>query len=216
MAEIYFIDHYDSFSLNLVDWLTSLDPSIRVHYTAFDADDLYNTLIRKPKPIVFSPGPKSPREVEESKRILHKLLGVVPILGVCLGHQLLGETLGMKIQRSKAPIHGQLVKVVRYGSSELLTGMPEWFEAARYNSLVVVEGATLLPDTRVTSRSELGEIMSLEYRRAKDYPAFGIQFHPESFLMKDTSTPILRNWHRVVKEFYDDKFPRLESERTIL
>jgi anthranilate synthase/aminodeoxychorismate synthase-like glutamine amidotransferase len=167
----------------------------------YDDPSLPNLLQKHPKPLVFSPGPKSPMDAKESFRLLEVLWGRAPILGVCLGHQIIGRALGFEIIRAKKPVHGQLQEIFRKSESQLLKNMPASFQAASYNSLVVKPGKDH-GSSYVTSANKLGEVMSLECREDTGWPVFGLQFHPESFLMRDQSRAILDSWTGCVEDYY--------------
>ncbi len=171
---ILLIDNYDSFTYNLVQALGSLGAAVEtVRNDALTPEEVE---ARAPERIVISPGPCTPRESGVSNRVLRRLAGRIPILGVCLGHQCIAHAYGGRVVRARRPMHGKTSEILHDGSG-LYAGLPNPFPAMRYHSLIVDE-ATLPEDFVVTARSEDGEVMGL---RHKTWPLEGIQFHPESY-----------------------------------
>ena len=174
------IDNYDSFTYNLVQYFGELGQSVKV----IRNDDLSVNEIEalKPERIVISPGPCTPNEAGVSLEVLEKLSGSVPILGVCLGHQSLGQAFGGKVIRAKTIMHGK-TSLMHHKSQGVFSGLPSPFEATRYHSLVVEKES--LPDClEITAWTEnedgsFDEIMGL---RHKTLAVEGVQFHPESIL----------------------------------
>ncbi len=189
------IDHYDSFTFNVIDWLEQ-DPDVKVERVCFDDEAAMAALAAAPVPLVLSPGPKRPEDARATLALVQKLLGKTPILGICLGHQLLAHLAGARIVPGSAPFHGSTREIRPLRSGGLFAGLgAASFRAATYNSLVVEE-ATLPAPWRVTARCELGEVQAIAREVAGDADAFGIQFHPESFLSE--SAALLRgNWLRL-------------------
>ena len=179
---ILIVDNYDSFVYNIARYFEELGQQVVVKRNdAIDEADL------KAKAIVISPGPCTPHEAGISLDVVRKLSGTVPILGICLGHQCIGEAFGGKVTRAKRPMHGE-ASAIRHEGTGVLSGVPDGFNAGRYHSLIVeLEGSEPLT---VTARSEDGEIMGLEH---KSHPTFGVQFHPESVLTEH-GYDILRNF----------------------
>lgn len=171
---ILLIDNYDSFVFNVARYLTELGEEVEVARN--DALDIASIEARAPEALVISPGPCSPSEAGISLEAVRALSGRLPILGICLGHQCIGEALGGRVVRAKEPMHGRASQV-RHEGSGLFAGLPSPFPAGRYHSLAVElgEGAPL----RATAWSEDGEIMGLAHR---GHPTYGVQFHPESVL----------------------------------
>ncbi len=186
MRKITFIDHYDSFSFNLIDWLALHAPGVAIDYCAFDDSEKMGFLQKKPTALVFSPGPKSPADAALSCELLRASMGKVPILGVCLGFQMLGLMAGGVIQRSSAPRHGLARDVTVTDHVGLFQNAPRQFSVAAYNSLTLAF-PQIARDFVISAVCENGEPQAIEYRPQAAFPAFGVQFHPESFLNGDMS-----------------------------
>ena len=167
------IDNYDSFAYNLVHYLGEEGASCVVRRN--DAISVEDALALKPQAIVLSPGPCTPDEAGICVELVRAAAGRVPLLGVCLGHQAIGQAFGGKVVRAKAPMHGKL-SAIRHDGTGLFRGLPSPFRATRYHSLIV-ERASLPADLAVTAETEDGTIMGLAHRR---HPVWGVQFHPES------------------------------------
>lgn len=181
---ILVIDNYDFFVHNVTRYLRELGAEAEVKRN----DAIATGAIRGDvKGIVISPGPCTPHEAGISLDVVRKLSGTVPILGICLGHQCIGEAFGGKVTRAKRPMHGE-ASAIRHEGAGVLSGVPDGFNAGRYHSLIVeLEGSEPLT---VTARSEDGEIMGVEH---KAHPTFGVQFHPE-FVLTEHGYDILRNF----------------------
>ena len=185
------IDNYDSFTYNLVQYLGELGQDVKVVRN----DDLTVAQIAalKPDHIVISPGPCTPNEAGVSLEVLEKLAGQVPILGVCLGHQSLGQAFGGEVVRARTIMHGK-TSPIRHKGLGVFAGLPDPFEATRYHSLVVRKDT--LPDClEVTAWTEnedgsIDEIMGLRHRTLA---VEGVQFHPESILTQH-GHDMLRNF----------------------
>jgi anthranilate synthase component 2 len=170
---ILLIDNYDSFTFNLVHFLGDL--GVRCTVRRNDAISVEDALALAPEAIVLSPGPCTPDDAGICLDLIAAAAGRVPVLGVCLGHQAIGQAFGGQVIRGDKPMHGKL-SAVRHDGTDLFTGLPSPFQATRYHSLVVEPGT--LPDTLVaTAWTEDGAIMGLRHRTL---PLFGVQFHPES------------------------------------
>ena len=172
---ILLIDNYDSFVYNLARYLAELDCKTRV--VRNDAISVSEIAALDPAAIVISPGPCTPNEAGVSIELIRHLGPHLPILGVCLGHQALAAALGGKIIRGPEPIHGR-TSLVHHSGERLFSGVPNPLRAMRYHSLVVEE-ASLPPELPVIARTADGIPMALEHA---EWPAFGVQFHPESVL----------------------------------
>jgi len=170
---ILLIDNYDSFTFNLVHFLGDLGARCTVRRN--DAISVEDALALAPEAIMISPGPCTPDDAGSCLDLIAAAAGRIPVLGVCLGHQAIGQVFGGQVVRAGKPMHGKL-SAVRHDGSDVFTGLPSPFQATRYHSLVV-EPSTL-PDVLVpTAWTEDGTIMGLRHRAL---PVFGVQFHPES------------------------------------
>jgi anthranilate synthase component II len=167
------IDNYDSFTYNLVHYFGDLGIDARVYRN--DEKTVAAILAEKPEAIVISPGPCTPNEAGICLELVKKNKGRIPLLGVCLGHQTIGQVFGGRVVRAPILMHGKLSKIYHDGTS-LFRGLPDGFEATRYHSLIV-ELDTLPACLAVTARTSDGIIMALEHRGE---PTYGVQFHPES------------------------------------
>ena len=176
---ILLIDNYDSFSYNLYQLIGSLNPDVQE--VRNDAVSLEEIEKMAPEAIVLSPGPGRPEDAGICIPVIKEFAGKIPILGVCLGHQSICEAFGGVVSYAKELKHGKQDEMIRTCDSVLLNGLPERFQAARYHSLAARE-ETLPKELIVTAKSEDGEIMAVEH---KDYPVYGVQFHPESVMTPD-------------------------------
>ena len=167
------IDNYDSFTFNLVHFLGDLGARCEVWRN--DKITVADVLARQPEAIVLSPGPCTPNEAGICLDLIAAAAGKVPVLGVCLGHQAIGQAFGGQVVRAQVPMHGKLSPVSHAGT-DIFAGLPNPFQATRYHSLIVAREG--LPDTLVpTAWLEDGTIMGMRHR---SLPIFGVQFHPES------------------------------------
>jgi len=183
---IVMIDNYDSFTYNLVHAFGTLGVEIKVFRNdAIDTDDV---IAMKPEAIVISPGPCTPKEAGISVELIHKASGRIPILGVCLGHQAVGQAFGAKIISAKAIMHGKTSMLTHNGKG-IYAKLKNPFIAGRYHSLAVAR-EKLPPELCVEATSEDGEIMGIKHQVHQTY---GIQFHPESVLTP-SGKRLLRNF----------------------
>ena len=173
LARLLMIDNYDSFTYNLVQYLGELGADVTVWRN--DAIDLAGVRALKPDAIVISPGPCTPAEAGISVALLREMADEIPMLGVCLGHQCIGEAFGGKVVRAGRLMHGKTSPVMHDGKS-IFAGLENPFEAMRYHSLLV-EQKTIPECLEVSARTAEGEVMGLRHRR---YQIEGVQFHPES------------------------------------
>jgi len=185
-TRVLVIDNYDSFVYNLVQYLGELGAEVAVFRN--DAIDVPGLRARRPDALVLSPGPCTPDEAGVTLAAIRELAGELPILGVCLGHQAIGQAFGGRVVRNARIVHGKS-SPVRHGGRGLYAGLPSPFEAGRYHSLVV-ERRALPAELEVTSWTDDGEIMGLRHR-ALDVE--GVQFHPESILTLEGKR-LLGNW----------------------
>jgi anthranilate synthase component II len=172
------IDNYDSFTYNLYQYLAELGAQVVVRRNDELTPDEAEALA--PDRLVISPGPCTPREAGVSSALIERLGPRVPTLGVCLGHQCIGEAFGGRVVRAPVPVHGKPALIHHHGAG-VLAGLPSPFAATRYHSLIV-ERATLPDALEITAESEDGLIMALRHRA---FPIEGVQFHPESVLTHD-------------------------------
>lgn len=173
---IVVIDNYDSFTFNLVQYFWELGAQVEVFRN--DQIDVAGIRARRPDQLVLSPGPCTPSEAGVCVAAIRELSGQVPILGVCLGHQAIGQAFGGRVVRAKRVMHGK-TSPVKHEATGLFSSLPEPIEVGRYHSLVV-DRASLPKALRVTAWSlDDGEIMGLAH---VEHPTVGVQFHPESVL----------------------------------
>tara|TARA_A100001037_G_scaffold88827_1_gene80511 strand:+ start:39 stop:605 length:567 start_codon:yes stop_codon:yes gene_type:complete len=180
------IDNYDSFTFNLVQYLGEMDVAMEIHRN--DEITLERVEELRPKRILISPGPCTPREAGLSNEIIREFGPRVPLLGVCLGHQCIGHTFGADVVVNNQMMHGK-TSPIQHDGKFLFDGLPNPFTATRYHSLVVRRDS--LPDClEVTAETAEGEVMGL---RHKEHPIWGVQFHPESILTEN-GRQILQNF----------------------
>jgi para-aminobenzoate synthetase component 2 len=179
------IDNYDSFSYNLAQYFGELGCALVVKRNDEIALDEISALA--PTHICISPGPCTPREAGISKDIILHFGSKIPILGVCLGHQCVGQAYGGTVVRASSLVHGKS-SMIRHDGSGLFTGLPTPFEAGRYHSLVV-ERSSFPRCLEIIAESNDGEIMALRHR---EFPVYGVQFHPESILTPDGKNILAR------------------------
>jgi anthranilate synthase component 2 len=190
---ILLIDNYDSFTYNLFHFLGELGAEVRVERN--DALSADQALALKPEGIVLSPGPCTPNEAGSCLEVIKKANGSVPILGVCLGHQAIGQAYGGTIVRAPEPMHGKLSKIHHTGRS-VFRGLNNDFSATRYHSLTIAPES--MPDVlEVTARSEDGVIQGVMH---KSYPVHGVQFHPES-IASENGHALLQNFLNLARAF---------------
>jgi len=174
-TRILMIDNYDSFTFNLVQYLGELGAQVTVRRN--DAIDVAGVRALAPDAIVISPGPCTPRQAGISVALIRELGGELPLLGVCLGHQCIGEAFGGRVVRASRLMHGKTSPIM-HDSRTIFSGLPSPFEAIRYHSLLVEPGS--LPEClEVSAWTAEGEIMGLRHKRLA---VEGVQFHPESIL----------------------------------
>ncbi len=172
---ILVIDNYDSFTYNLVQYLGELGQELKVYRN--DAITIEGIRKLKPSRIVISPGPGNPREAGISKSVIKELGSKIPVLGVCLGHQCIGEVFGGKVLGAKRLMHGKTSPVQHTGKG-IFKGLENPFIATRYHSLLV-ERKSLPASLEITAETKEKEIMGLQHKK---FPIYGVQFHPESIL----------------------------------
>ena len=190
---VFVLDNYDSFTYNLVQYLGELGCELTVWRN--DAFTLAQVRALNPDSIVVSPGPCTPHEAGQSVDVIRELGPTYPTLGVCLGHQSIGEAFGAQVGRALLPVHGK-TSALRHGGTGLFEGLEDGLSVTRYHSLVVRD---LPPELEATAwTSDPGEeiVMALRHR---DYPVYGVQFHPES-IATEGGMDMLRNFLTLVRE----------------
>jgi len=187
---ILMIDNYDSFTYNLVQYLGQLGEEVAVHRN--DAITLDEIAKMKPEAIFLSPGPCSPEQAGITVDAVRRFHRLVPLMGVCLGHQAIGQAFGGRVVRAGRIMHGKTSPILNDGKT-IFKGLPSPFPAGRYHSLLV-ERQSLPYCLEVSAETEEGEIMGL---RHKEYPVEGIQFHPESILTPGGKR-IIRNFLQLI------------------
>ena len=184
--KIILIDNYDSFTFNLYHYLSSL----KVNVDVIRNDKInQNEIIKKDyDKIVISPGPGNPNQSGNCLKIVKSLHKQIPILGVCLGHQIIGQVFGSKIVQAKKLMHGKTSKIISKKKG-ILKNLPKIFEATRYHSLII-DKKTLSKDLEITAETKDGTIMGVKHKK---YNVHGVQFHPESIKTK-IGIKILKNF----------------------
>jgi anthranilate synthase component 2 len=193
MARVILIDNYDSFTWNLMHLVAGLGTEVEVHRN--DAISVEDVVTRRPDAIVLSPGPCTPNEAGICLPLIERAGAEIPLFGVCLGLQAMGQAYGGRVVRAPLPMHGKLSEVRHRGTS-VFRGINRPFQATRYHSLVVDRAGC--PDVfEITAESEDGLIMALSHVR---HPVHGVQFHPESILSEHGAT-IMRNFLDMAAEW---------------
>lgn len=190
---ILLIDNYDSFSYNVYQLLGSVDPDLLVIRNDEKTVDEIENL--NPTHLVLSPGPGRPADAGVCEEAVRRLAGRIPILGICLGHQAICEVFGAQVTYARTLMHGKQSEALLDTDSRLFEGMEPRMTVARYHSLAA--DPDTMPETlKVTARTEDGEVMAVEHR---DYPIYGVQFHPESVLTPD-GIKVVKNFLKSVCE----------------
>ena len=189
MKKIILIDNYDSFTFNLYHYLSSL--KVRVDVIRNDQITSNQILKKKYNKIVISPGPGNPNQSGNCLKIVKSLYKKIPILGVCLGHQIIGQVFGSKIIQAKRLMHGKTSKIISKKLG-ILKNLPKSFEATRYHSLII-DKKSLSKHLEITAESKDGLIMGVQHKK---YNVHGVQFHPESIKTK-LGIKILKNFIRI-------------------
>ena len=189
MKKIILIDNYDSFTFNLYHYISSL--KINVDVIRNDKVTSKEILKKNYNGIVISPGPGNPDQSGNCINIVNKLYKRIPILGVCLGHQIIGQVFGSKIIQAKKLMHGKISKI-KSKKKGILKDLPNIFEATRYHSLII-DKKTLSKDLEITAETKDGLIMGIQHKK---YQVHGVQFHPESIKTK-IGIKILKNFVKI-------------------
>ena len=185
---IVLIDNYDSFTYNLVQRLGEIDPSLDVLVVRNDQIAIDEIEAQNPTHLIVSPGPCTPNEAGISNAAIERFASKMPVLGVCLGHQCIGQTFGAEVVRAERIMHGK-TSLIYHDGAGLYKGLANPFEATRYHSLVIRPGT--LPDSlKVVAQTDQKEIMGV---RHVELPLEGVQYHPESFLTLE-GTKLLKNF----------------------
>lgn len=183
------IDNYDSFVYNLKSYLDELNEEVIViRNDRLTIDDIYN--MNNLRGIIISPGPKSPKDCGICTEVVREFSGRIPILGVCLGHQIIGYEFGATIDKGERPMHGKLSKIF-HNKSNLFKNIESPYFVTRYHSLIIKE-ETIPDELIIDARSEDGAIMAVSHKK---YPVYGVQFHPEAILTQ--------YGHDILKNFLD-------------
>jgi len=190
---ILFIDNYDSFTYNLVDLIGQMETDLKViRNRDMNVDEIRRL---SPQGIVISPGPGTPDDAGVSLDVIKNIGIDTPLLGVCLGHQSIGQVFGAKVVRSDYPVHGKASQII-HDKKAIFKDVDDLFEAARYHSLIIEKES--IPDClNITAETKDGIVMALQH---KEYPIYGVQFHPESILTSE-GKKILKNWLNIVKTY---------------
>ena len=189
---ILIIDNYDSFTYNLVQYLGEMGGDLQVYRN--DKITINEIKRLRPSHIVISPGPKWPKDAGVSSEVIKTFSGSIPILGVCLGHQCIGEVFGGKVVLAKRLMHGK-TSFIYHNEKTIFKGIENPFEATRYHSLLV-ERESMPSCLEITAQTKEKEIMGIKHKK---FPIWGIQFHPESILTK-VGKDILRNFLNMGKK----------------
>jgi len=193
------IDNYDSFTYNLVQYLQCLNEQVVVKRN--DKITLEEIQFMKPMMIVLSPGPCTPNETGICLDLINRFKGEIPILGICLGHQTIGQAFGCNIIQAREPVHGKVYPIT-HSSKGVFCGLESPFKVTRYHSLIIEEET--IPDClEITAKTQQGEIMGIKHRK---FLIEGVQFHPEAILT-EKGMELLENFYEMAKEMmqYDNQ-----------
>ena len=189
MKKVILIDNYDSFTFNLYHYLSSL--KVNVDVVRNDQINSNEILRKKYNKVVISPGPGNPDQSGNCLKIVKSLYKKIPILGVCLGHQIIGQVFGSKVIQAKKLMHGKISKIISKKTG-ILKNLPKTFEATRYHSLII-EKKSLSKDLEINAETKDGLIMGVHHKK---YHVHGVQFHPESIKTK-LGIKILKNFIKI-------------------
>jgi len=194
MQRVTLIDNYDSFTFNLVHYLGELGADVSVWRN--DEITVADALASKPDAIVLSPGPCTPNEAGVCLDLVSAASETTPMLGVCLGHQAIGQAFGAEVKRAPAPMHGKVSRI-SHNARGLFRGLNGPFSATRYHSLII-ERSSAPAELEISAESDDGLVMGVQHR---DRPAFGVQFHPES-IASEHGRQILCNFLNLAQAFH--------------
>ncbi len=203
MLNIVLVDHNDSFTHNVVDWLLVVPQIENIRIVNFEDEKAMNSLVDEAglDLLILSPGPHAPQDARPTLKLTKKIMFKVPLLGICLGHQIIGFHLGFKVEPLKEPMHGKKRRVIINDFLGLYQDIAaDSLEVGVYNSLSLSGDAKplLSPDWVISGHDEKGQILSLEYRHPQLAPVMAMQFHPDSFLTSQKDV-IARNIYRIVE-----------------
>ena len=190
------IDNYDSFVHNLARYFVLA--GVQVHVVRNDAIEPEDVIAMKPEAIVISPGPCTPDEAGACLKIVEQFGSQIPIFGVCLGQQVIGQAYGAPVLKSKQPLHGR-ASVVTHGGHGVFYGLPSPMKAGRYHSLI--NDFSDCRDLEITAQTQAGEPMAIQH---KTHPVYGVQFHPESILTEN-GLALIQNFVTMAHEFHLEK-----------
>ncbi len=194
MQRVTLIDNYDSFTFNLVHYLGEMGADVSVWRN--DEITVADAIASKPDAIVLSPGPCTPNEAGVCLDLVRSASETTPMLGVCLGHQAIGQAFGADVVRAPTPMHGKVSRISHHANG-LFRGLNGPFQATRYHSLIIERSSTP-PELEISAESDDGLIMAVEHR---DRPVYGVQFHPES-IASEHGRQILRNFLDLADAFH--------------
>lgn len=202
--EVALIDHYDSFTYNLLDWLYA--PGFNIRMVPFDDQENMSRVKQQGLPLVLSPGPNSPESVPQTISLVKEVVGERPILGICLGHQILGHVGGLRLKRVMEPFHGSVRRITLLEKHGIWKDIEDTFEAACYNSLTL-EGPALshssFSSLSIIARDSEGDVQGIVLEEGSSFPAYGMQFHPESFMGVSLEN-VRDRWLRQVVEYFEN------------
>jgi anthranilate synthase/aminodeoxychorismate synthase-like glutamine amidotransferase len=190
---ILVIDNYDSFTYNLVQYFGMLGEEVKVYRN--DKIDINSIEMLAPEGLVLSPGPGTPEESGICRDVIRRFSGEIPILGVCLGHQCIGDVFGFPVKCGDDVVHGK-TSLIYHNQEGIFRDIPQGIRAARYHSLILEEMPGNMP-LRVTGRTEDGIIMAIEHKK---HPTIGVQFHPES-IATEYGLEIINNFLSMTRKF---------------
>ncbi|MGI6069735.1 MAG: anthranilate synthase component II [Blautia sp.] len=194
------VDNYDSFVYNLARYLEELGEEVLLLRNDRINIEQAEAWLRagRMEGLILSPGPKSPKDCGNCRELVYRLAGHVPILGVCLGHQIIGHVFGAKVVKGERPMHGKVTDIIHTGEG-LFAGLPKTYAVTRYHSLVVSDQD--FPGTlRVDARAKDGTVMAISH---KELPVYGVQFHPEAVLTM-YGHELLANYTKITREWWRD------------
>ncbi len=197
MIRVTLIDNYDSFTFNVLHAIGRLGAQVKVLRN--DKTTVEDVMADRPDAIVISPGPCTPKEAGISCDLIRRAAPEIPVFGICLGLQAMGDVYGGKVVRAPVPVHGK-VNLINHQGKSIFRGINEPIHATRYHSLIV-DRATLPAELEVTAESEDGLIMGLSHR---EFPLHGVQFHPESIASEHGST-LFSNFLAIAREWNDNR-----------